>query len=161
MSFNICFKMIIKVPSRFPTLNTRQRKEGIARLQLLDLDSRWQQHISAWLHPWTLFKFSRNKRSKHDFPNNSHQCLVFLLLDLKLLSCLCFLNSVPCQSPLSMEFSRQEDVWVAISFSGDLSKPGIKPGSPALQADSLHLSHREAPCFLNKSFVFLNSCFST
>ena len=27
--------------------------------------------------------------------------------------------------------------WVAISFSGDLPDPGIKPESPALQADSL------------------------
>ena len=27
--------------------------------------------------------------------------------------------------------------WVAISFSGDLPDPGIKSGSPALQADSL------------------------
>ena len=27
--------------------------------------------------------------------------------------------------------------WVAISFSGDLPDPGIKPRSPALQADSL------------------------
>ena len=27
--------------------------------------------------------------------------------------------------------------WVAISFSGDLPEPGIKPGSPALQADAL------------------------
>ena len=27
--------------------------------------------------------------------------------------------------------------WVAISFSRDLSNPGIEPGSPALQADSL------------------------
>ena len=26
--------------------------------------------------------------------------------------------------------------WVAITFSMDLSDPGIKPGSPALQADS-------------------------
>ena len=25
--------------------------------------------------------------------------------------------------------------WVAIPFSGDLPNPGIKPGSPALQAD--------------------------
>ena len=28
-------------------------------------------------------------------------------------------------------------VWIAISFSSDLPKPGIEPGSPALQADSL------------------------
>ena len=27
--------------------------------------------------------------------------------------------------------------WVAISFSWDLPNPGIKPGSPALQADYL------------------------
>ena len=27
--------------------------------------------------------------------------------------------------------------WVAIPFSRDLPDPGIKPGSPALQADSL------------------------
>ena len=27
--------------------------------------------------------------------------------------------------------------WVAISFSRDLPDPGIEPGSPALQADSL------------------------
>ena len=27
--------------------------------------------------------------------------------------------------------------WVAIPSSGDLPDPGIKPGSPALQADSL------------------------
>ena len=27
--------------------------------------------------------------------------------------------------------------WVAISFSGGLPDPGIEPGSPALQADSL------------------------
>ena len=27
--------------------------------------------------------------------------------------------------------------WVAISFPGDLPNPGIKPGSPTLQADAL------------------------
>ena len=42
------------------------------------------------------------------------------------------------QAPLSMEFSRQEH-WIAWPFSspGDLPYLGIKPGSPALQADSL------------------------
>jgi len=36
-----------------------------------------------------------------------------------------------------MEFSRQE-YWSGYPFPspGDLSDPGIKPGSPALQADS-------------------------
>ena len=43
-----------------------------------------------------------------------------------------------CQAPLSMGFSRQE-CWSGLPFpsSGDLPNPGIEPGSPALQADSL------------------------
>ena len=43
-----------------------------------------------------------------------------------------------CQAPLSMEFSRQE-YWSGLPFPspGDLPNPGIEPGSPALQADSL------------------------
>ena len=42
------------------------------------------------------------------------------------------------QAFLSMEFSRQE-YWSGLPFSspGDLPDPGIKPRSPALQADSL------------------------
>ena len=42
------------------------------------------------------------------------------------------------QAPLSMGFSRQE-YWRGLSFPspGDPPDPGIKPGSPALQADSL------------------------
>ena len=46
--------------------------------------------------------------------------------------------TVVCQAPLSMEFSRQE-YWSGLPFpsTGDLPNPGIKPGSPALQADSL------------------------
>ena len=42
------------------------------------------------------------------------------------------------QVPLFMEFSRQE-YWGGYLFPspGDLSNPGIKPGSPALQADYL------------------------
>ena len=35
--------------------------------------------------------------------------------------------------------------WVAFSPSGDLSDPGIKPGSPALQGDSLPPESREKP----------------
>ena len=40
--------------------------------------------------------------------------------------------------PLSMGFSRQE-YWSGLPFPtpGDLPDPEIKPGSPALQADSL------------------------
>ena len=46
--------------------------------------------------------------------------------------------TVACQAPLSMGFSRQE-YWRGLPFPSpeDLPDPGIKPGSPALQADSL------------------------
>ena len=46
--------------------------------------------------------------------------------------------TVASQAPLSMQFSSQE-YWNGLSFlfPGDLPEPGIKPGSPALQADSL------------------------
>ena len=47
-------------------------------------------------------------------------------------------QTVVHQAPLSMEFSKQ-DCWSGLPFPspGDLLDPGIKPGSPALQADSL------------------------
>ena len=48
------------------------------------------------------------------------------------------LSAVACQAPLFMGFSRQEH-WSGLSFPspGDLPNPGIKPGSPTLQAESL------------------------
>ena len=46
--------------------------------------------------------------------------------------------TVALQDPLSLEFSSQE-YWRGLPFPspGRLSNPGIEPGSPALQADSL------------------------
>ena len=46
--------------------------------------------------------------------------------------------TVARQAPLSMGFSRQE-YWSGLPFPspGDLPDPGIEPGSPALQTDSL------------------------
>ena len=46
--------------------------------------------------------------------------------------------TVACQAPLSMGFSGQE-YWSGLLFPSpvDLPNPGIKPGSPALQVDSL------------------------
>ena len=45
--------------------------------------------------------------------------------------------TVACQAPLSMGFSRQK-YWSGLPFPlpGDLPDPGIKPESPAPQADS-------------------------
>ena len=53
---------------------------------------------------------------------------------------------VACQAPLSMEFSRPE-YWSRLPFPspGDHHDPGIKPGSPTLQADSLLSEPPEKP----------------
>ena len=50
--------------------------------------------------------------------------------------------TVTCQAPLSMKFSRQE-YWSGLPCPppGDLPNSGIKTMSPALQVDSLLLSH--------------------
>ena len=54
--------------------------------------------------------------------------------------------TVACQAPLSMEFSRQE-YWGGLPFPSlrDLSDPGIKPTSPALEGRLLPLSHQGSP----------------
>ena len=57
--------------------------------------------------------------------------------------------TVAYQAPLSMEFSRQED-WGGLPCPppGDLSDPRIEPASPAtpaLQTESLSLSHQGSP----------------
>ena len=57
--------------------------------------------------------------------------------------------TVAHQAPLSMGFSRQE-YWSGLPCPppGDLPDPGIKPispAAPALQADSLPLSHQGSP----------------
>ena len=66
--------------------------------------------------------------------------------------------TVACQAPLSMGFSRQE-YWSGLPFPppADLSNPGIKPESPALQ-DSLLLNHWGSPKIhmdLQLLFLFL------
>ena len=57
--------------------------------------------------------------------------------------------TVACQAPLPIGFPRQE-YWSEFPFPspGDLPNPGIEPVfsmSPAMQADSLLLSHQEPP----------------
>ena len=63
--------------------------------------------------------------------------------------------TVALQTPLSMEFSRQEH-WRELLFPspGDLPDPGIKPRSPALQADSFQ---SEPPGNLALPFIYLLS----
>ena len=55
-------------------------------------------------------------------------------------SCLTLCDPVHCSLPgSSIHEILQARIleWVAISFSGDLPDPGIEPGSPALQTDTL------------------------
>ena len=89
-----------------------------------------------------------------------------LLWPRSFVSCVCMLShfsrapffatpwTVAQQAPMSMRFSRKE-YWSGLPSlpPGDLPDPGIKPPpptAPALQAESLSLSHRVSP------FVFCN-----
>ena len=56
-------------------------------------------------------------------------------------------------SPSSLPSSSVQ--WVAISFSRDLPDPGMTPGSPALQADSLPIEPLGKPvsCLVCKYFL--------
>ena len=61
--------------------------------------------------------------------------------------------TIALQVPLSLGFSRQE-YWSGLPFPspGDLSNPGIKPGSPELQVDSLPTDLQgKPPILLNSS----------
>ena len=72
--------------------------------------------------------------------------------------------TVARQAPQSMEFSRQE-YWSGLPFPppGDTLDPGIEPGSPevpALQADSIPLSHchwRNSTLLHDNSHLILHS----
>ena len=55
-------------------------------------------------------------------------------------------QTVACQAPLSMGFSRQEyRSGLLFPSLEDLPNPGIEPWSPALQADSLPFELQESP----------------
>ena len=69
-------------------------------------------------------------------------------------------QTVACQAPLSLGFSRQE-YWSVLPFlsSEDLPDPGIEPGSHELQADSLPFELQGRPSsskFLNFTKVPFN-----
>ena len=62
--------------------------------------------------------------------------------------------TVAYQVPPSMGFSKQE-CWSGLLFlsPGDLPNPGIKPGSPALLADSLPTELQGMPIFILYQWV--------
>ena len=73
------------------------------------------------------------------FGNREDQVIKSWLLFLFGQSQLYFIYYESASVSLSTELSRQEGTleWVALPPPGGLSDPGIEPGSPALQADSL------------------------
>ena len=90
-----------------------------------------------------------------------------LSLDTRIVDWYCYLVTKSCltllrpneayQAPLSMGFPRQE-YWSGLLFSspGDLPDPGIKPRSPAWQANSLPLSHIGSPLFaIGPPFIYI------
>ena len=105
----------------------------------------WAQGTDLWLPRW-----GRSRRARLDF-GVSWCKLVYVEWINKVLmystGCVCVLiaqscptlcGHVACQTPLSMEFSRQE-YWSGLPFPspGDLPDLGIEPGSPAVHTDSL------------------------
>ena len=64
--------------------------------------------------------------------------------------------TIAYKAPLTMGFSRQE-YWSGLPFPspGDLPDPGIEPGSPALQADTLP---SEPPSLIGEHKSFLTVC---
>ena len=66
---------------------------------------------------------------------------------------------IACQSPLSVEFPRQE-YWSGLPFPspGDLPDPGIEPSSPALQVDTLTYGSYIFNILRNFHTVFHNAC---
>ena len=112
--------------------------------------------ILAWRIPWTEQPHGLRsiglQRVRHDWRDLAHTTSMLNIIYWIPTNCQAFggglvANSCPtlatpwtvaCQAPLSIAFSRQEH-WSGLPFPspGDLPNPGIKPGSPALQAGSL------------------------
>ena len=111
------------------------------------------QRLPAFLGLWSLPPSKPAVTSQVSLPlHPSDHCLHHLLLDSQSSASLLHFQgfspsfvpdsatpwAVACQALLSMGFSRQE-YWSGLPFPspGDFPNPGIEPGSPALQADSL------------------------
>ena len=79
-----------------------------------------QPHVTTWLRP-------EDSESECEFVKSLSRVRLFVIP-----------WTIAHQAPLSMGFSRQ-DYWSGWPFlsPGDLPNSGIKPGSPAFQADAL------------------------
>ena len=108
--------------------------------------------ILAWEIPWTEEPGGLQSTGHKELNSTEQLSLwlvahnpvhvgVFMISSVQSFSCVRLFttsSTVAPQAPLSMGFSKQE-YWNGLPFPspGDLPDPGIEPGSPALQADSL------------------------
>ena len=126
-------------------------REAPYPLLLLQNKSEPPSTVSQERNP--LLKIKRNKSELLALSFQMSKSSLLLLLSLFSRVCLCVTPwTIAHQAPLSMGFSRP-GYWSGLSFPfpGDLPNPGIEPGSSALQADSLLLSHQGSP----KSLLFM------
>ena len=102
--------------------------------------------ISFFLLIQALMSGKQLKDRTQDVSCSPKEQLVVVVLVATLCPTLVTPQTVACQAPLSVGFSRQE-YWSGLPFPspGDLPDPGIKPRSPALQADSLPTELRGKP----------------
>ena len=111
---------------------------------------------SQWpIWPWNKYIFTGSKCIIHFLVNSVEWVCLCIRCDRL---CVCALSCFSCiwpfvtpwtiahQAPLSLGFTRQE-YWSGLSCPppGDLPDPGMEPTSPALQVDSLSLSHQGIP----------------
>ena len=68
---------------------------------------------------------------------------------------LCDPWTIACQAPVHGILQAFLLEWVAAPFTGDLPDPGIKLGSPALQADSLPAELPENPTFPDNVIIII------
>ena len=102
----------------------------------VNIQRKWQKKVS-WKTTWIIYWETGRKVS-------STVCVLSRLV----VSDFVTPWTVAWQSPLSMEFSRQE-YWSGLPCPPpwDLPNPGIEPRSPALQADSLPSDPQGMPVF--------------
>ena len=109
----------------------------------------------------SLFLLLRNENFGSSEKQNQKNVVMYILpMHACMLSCFSHVPlfatpwTVACKAPLSMGFSRQE-YWSGLPYSlpGDPPDSWIEllsPETPALQADSLLLSHRGSPFIVNR-----------
>ena len=112
-----------------------------------------------WNLPWKLNSFNFLKISVETL--DSICVFVYLLLFSHLVVSDSFCDPIDCsrQAPLSMGFPRKE-YWSGLLFPspGDLPDLGIKPMSPAWQADSLPLSQQESLHMCKYVYLYMFMC---